>query len=174
MYTPSKKEILGFVRESNAIEGIFEDGAHPLVRDHISAIGYAITTLQEGNLPTYSDVHRILLASEPEKTPGVYRRVGVRVGNYIAPAPELVLGLMDDHWETVLGGAEQDDIEQWTWDMHFAFESIHPYIDGNGRVGRIGMNALRLRHGISWTTIRAEDRWEYYQRIVDYRARDPQ
>lgn len=175
MYIPSEEEILDFVRESNAIEGIFEGGTHPLVQDHISAIDYAIATLQEGNLPTYSDVHRILLASEPEKTPGLYRQVGVRVGSYVAPAPVYVPSLMADHWDTVLSGIKQGDIEQWTWDMHFAFESIHPYIDGNGRVGRVGMNALRLWHGLSWTTIRAEDKWEYYQRITDYRgARNPQ
>ena len=167
MYIPSKGEILDFVRESNAIESIFEHDDHPLVRDHISAIDYAIVTLQKGNLPTYSNVHRILLASQPKKPSGLYRQVGVRVRGYIAPPPSVVAGLMVDYWDTVLEGPKQEDIEQWIWDMHFEFESIHPFIDGNGRVGRAGMNTLRLWHGLSWTTIRAEDRWEYYQKITD-------
>ena len=169
MYIPSEEEILDFVCESNAIEGIFENDIHPLVRDHISAINHAIAALKEGNLPTYLDVHRILLASEPEKLPGSYRQVLVRVGSYIAPPPAIVEKLMIDYWATVLEGPKQGDVEQWIWDMHFEFESIHPFIDGNGRVGRIGMNALRLWHGLSWITICAKDRWEYYQRIMDYR-----
>lgn len=169
MYIPSEEEILNFVYESNAIEGISEDNPHPLVRDHVSAIDYVIATLQEGSLPTYPNVHRILLASEPKKTPGLYRRGRVRVGVYVAPHPTLVPVLMANHWNAALEGPKQGDIEQWAWDMHFEFESIHPFIDGNGRVGRIGMNALRLWHGLSWITIRAEDREEYYQMITDYR-----
>ena len=124
MYIPSKKEILDFVRESNAIESIFESDSHPLVQDHIAAIAYVLATLQEERLPTYSDIHRILLASEPEKTPGLYRQVGVQVADYIAPAPVFVMGLMDDYWGIVLAGPKQEDIDQWTWDMHFEFESI--------------------------------------------------
>jgi len=170
MYIPNKEEILEFVRQSNAIENIFEDGSHPLVRDHISAIEYAITTFRKGNLPIYLDVHRILLASEPEKTPGVYRKILVRVGNYVAPPPELVKKLMTNHWDTVLGGPRQKDVEQWIWNMHCEFESIHPFIDGNGRVGRIDMNALRLWHGLPWITIRADERRGYYQRITNYRT----
>ncbi len=171
MHTPSKKEILNFVRESNAIENIFEDDTHLLVSDHISAIEYALVTLQEGSLPTYSDIHRILLTSEPEKTPGLYRQVRVRVGSCAVPSPALLEELMTNHWNTVLAGPEQKATKQWVWDMHFEFESIHPFIDGNGRVGRVVMNALRLRHGLSWITIRAKDRWEYYQKIKDYRKR---
>jgi len=44
---------------------------------------------------------------------------------------------------------------------HFAFVYIHPYMDGNGRMGRFLMNAMMAAGGYSWTIIPVERRTEY-------------
>lgn len=44
---------------------------------------------------------------------------------------------------------------------HFMFVYIHPYFDGNGRLGRFLMNLMLASGGYSWTVIRLEDRKEY-------------
>lgn len=44
---------------------------------------------------------------------------------------------------------------------HFAFVYIHPYIDGNGRMGRFMMNAMMAAGGYSWTIVPVESRVEY-------------
>ena len=44
---------------------------------------------------------------------------------------------------------------------HFVFVYIHPYMDGNGRLGRFLMNAMLASGGFSWTVIRVERRGEY-------------
>jgi Fic family protein len=44
---------------------------------------------------------------------------------------------------------------------HFAFVYIHPYMDGNGRMGRFLMNAMMSAGGYSWTIVPVERRAEY-------------
>jgi Fic family protein len=44
---------------------------------------------------------------------------------------------------------------------HFMFVFIHPYIDGNGRVGRFLMNTMLASGGYPWTVIHMEQRLEY-------------
>ena len=44
---------------------------------------------------------------------------------------------------------------------HFAFVFIHPYMDGNGRIGRFLMNVMLAAGGYSWTVIPVERRNEY-------------
>jgi Fic family protein len=44
---------------------------------------------------------------------------------------------------------------------HFAFVYIHPYMDGNGRIGRFLMNAMMAAGGYSWTIVPVERRAEY-------------
>lgn len=44
---------------------------------------------------------------------------------------------------------------------HFIFVFIHPYMDGNGRIGRFLMNTMLASGGFPWTVIRLEQRTQY-------------
>ena len=68
-----------------------------------------------------------------------------------------------------LVGAGQPS-EQELWDLHHEFEHIHPFIDGNGRTGRLWLNALRLRCGYPWLTVRFAERHSYYDAIQQWEA----
>jgi Fic family protein len=95
-------------------------------------------------------LHRILADGVMDQgEAGRYRSIGVRVGRYTPPAPQEVTGLMFellDWWNKK--SAELSPVISAAI-VHFRFESIHPFADGNGRTGR----ALAL--------------WELYRRGFD-------
>ena len=50
---------------------------------------------------------------------------------------------------------------------HFIFVYLHPYIDGNGRMGRFLMNAMLASGGYPWTVIPVEERCEYMKTLEE-------
>ena len=54
---------------------------------------------------------------------------------------------------------------------HFIFVFIHPYMDGNGRMGRFLMNAMLASGGYPWTVIPVEQRERYMQALEDASVR---
>lgn len=62
---------------------------------------------------------------------GVYRNCSVRVGNYVPPSYNRVPNLMNEFIDA-FNKKELSPLE-----LHYMFESIHPFVDGNGRLGRI-------------------------------------
>lgn len=87
--------------------------------------------LQEGKL-TLDDIIVLGQMIEPEKNKDGLRTVGVRVGDHVCPPPAEVPGLLKIFIEQFPAlNAEE---------AYFSFEEIHPFVDGNGRVGKIVLN----------------------------------
>ena len=87
--------------------------------------------------------HRLLMEHDPRAKPGEYRSTqnwiggdgwGPRRAVYVPPPPELVVGLIDDLIAYANSSVEHPLITAAV--VHAQFESIHPFVDGNGRVGR--------------------------------------
>lgn len=73
-----------------------------------------------------------------DRAPGEFRRTQVHIGSdrrYVPPPPNELLPCLDD-FEKFLNEADQIDPLIRTYLAHYQFEAIHPFIDGNGRVGR--------------------------------------
>ena len=89
---------------------------------------------QYDRLTDLLEAHKVLMDGLVEK-PGSFRNVNVRVGTHIAPPHERVNGLMNELFvwlkETELHSLIVSSI------FHYEFEFIHPFEDGNGRVGRL-------------------------------------
>lgn len=159
------------VLESNAIENIFAGKNHHLFTDHMAAAGLVLKSGGEmGNLLTPEDIHKVLMWRELPKA-GEFRTVGVRVGPYRKPGPEQVGKLMEKWKASLKEELEKgpnltlEQKEKLAWHCHHWFEAIHPFIDGNGRTGRLILNNIRLLLGIPWLIVIFLERESYYDSI---------
>ncbi len=177
---PTDEELAYFVEQSNMIEGEPTESEHPLFVSHLNAARHAADVGVRGRPLDPRDIHATIMAPEPGKMPGRYRTVRVWVGSGEKLDPEQVPSGMDmlyiatmntlrASYQGVLQGISADA----AWNLHHWFESIHPFIDGNGRTGRTWMNYLRLRMGSPWLTVTYRGRWDYYDLIASWEREHP-
>ena len=118
-------------------------------------------------------IHQILMGGIDDSIAGRYRRKGeyVRVGTHIAPAPEHVELMLENvliNYTSDLNTYFLDKIALF----HLKFESIHPFCDGNGRLGRVIINFQLLQLGLPRIIIRNSEKKRYYQAFRDYADKD--
>ena len=67
-----------------------------------------------------------------------------------------------------------DIIEQFllSFDAHYELVTIHPWVDGNGRMSRLIMNYIQFEYGLVPTKVNKEDKAEYIQALADSREQD--
>jgi len=109
-------------------------------------------------------LHKMLITNINDEIAGRFRRKGeyVRVGFYVAPAPEQVEGLIKDAITEYKSDFISFFIEKIAR-FHLEFEHIHPFIDGNGRIGRILINFQLIRMGFPPVIIRNKGKKHYYE-----------
>jgi Fic family protein len=124
---------------------------------------------------THEDVfklHRILAAEVMDQgTAGRYRTIRVRVGGYVPPPPEDVSGLMFEllTWWNKESASLSPVLSSAM--VHYRFEAIHPFADGNGRAGRalalweLYRRGFDTHHIFSVDEFYWEDRPRYYQAL---------
>ena len=114
-------------------------------------------------------LHRMLLGGIDDGIAGRFRRAGeyVRIGMHIAPAPERVERMMSEalvEYSSNLDAYFLEKIAQF----HLDFEHIHPFCDGNGRLGRVLMNFQLLKLGLPRIIIRNSEKQHYYRAFQEY------
>lgn len=135
-------------------------------------VGYIRTKSQENeiNKETILLLHQMLIGGINDQIAGRFRTKGeyVRIGTHIAPAPEHVESMID---ATLL--EYTSDFNSYFLDkigkFHLDFETIHPFNDGNGRIGRVLINYQLQRLGFPGVIIRDREKKDYYTSFGDYR-----
>lgn len=115
-------------------------------------------------------LHQMLITGIDDDIAGRFRKKGeyVRVGTHIAPAPEHVERMVESallEYSSELDEYFIDKIAKF----HLDFETIHPFCDGNGRIGRVLINYQLLRLGFPRIIVRDKEKKIYYQSFSDYR-----
>jgi Fic family protein len=119
------------------------------------------------------DLHRILAGEVMDQgEAGRYRTIAVRVGRYLPPPPLEVSGLMFELLEWWNKKAVQLSPVLSSAILHYRFESIHPFADGNGRTGRalalweLYRRGFDSHHIFSVDEYYWEDRPRYYKELA--------
>jgi len=124
---------------------------------------------RELNLEVILFLHNMLMANIRDDVAGRFRKHDeyVRVGSHIAPDPKEVVGRLEKML-VEYNGASQDNIIKRIARLHLAFEYTHPFVDGNGRIGRVINNYLLIREGFVPINIKFIDRKKYYDAFREF------
>jgi Fic family protein len=114
-------------------------------------------------------MHQMLITNINDSIAGRFREKGeyVRVGSYIAPAPEHVESMIDGILSEYSDNSESHTVDKIA-KFHLDFEGVHPFIDGNGRMGRVIMNYQLMQSGFPVVIIRNKEKKYYYQSFKDF------
>ena len=124
---------------------------------------------QELTLDVILSLHQMLLANIRDEVAGRFRKDGeyVRVGNHIAPDPKAVLECLGKMLAEYNASSHENIIKRIAL-LHLTFEYIHPFIDGNGRIGRVINNYLLIREGFVPINIKFIDKNKYYEAFKEF------
>lgn len=149
-------------------------------KEHMEVIGHKeafdyVRQLVSENAPIsekiIKDIHYFVLADKKDDR-GVYRRVPVTImGAAHEPVqPYLIVPKMEELLERYK--SSEEDIVTKMARFHIEFEGIHPFIDGNGRTGRLLVNLELMKAGFPPIDIKFTDRLKYYQAFDEYYVKD--
>jgi Fic family protein len=89
--------------------------------------------------------------------------VALKGWRYVPPNPRKIRDLIDG-LESFANRADLDPVTR-ALIVHLEFVTIHPFLDGNGRLGRLLMNLVLLSGGLPWVTIRSDERMPFFKSI---------
>ena len=149
------------------------------LKDHMEALGHKeafdfVSELVKNNVPisesVIKQIHYLVLADKKNDR-GVYRKIPVRImGAKHEPVqpyliePKMEQLLIDFNKST-------EHIVTKLARFHIEFESIHPFIDGNGRTGRLLVNLELMKAGFPPIDIKFTDRIAYYNAFDEYHTK---
>lgn len=149
------------------------------LKDHMEAVGHKeafdyVRELVKENAPltesVIKQIHYLVLADKKDDR-GVYRRIPVRImGAHHEPVQPYLIGPKMEQLLLDYAASEAHIVTKLAR-FHIEFEGIHPFIDGNGRTGRLLVNLELMKAGYPPIDIKFTDRVAYYDAFDAYHVR---
>ena len=148
------------------------------LKDHLEVVGYKEAfqyveelAKQDKDLSEFDikSIHNLVLTDRPEDR-GTFRRVNVRIAGALTNPvqPYLIEPKIEELLNNYKVWSKTMHIVERVANFHLQFESIHPFIDGNGRTGRLIMNLQLIKEGLPAINIKFADRRKYYDAFDEY------
>ena len=156
------------------------------VSNYVHALDYGLKRRSE--LPVclrmIRELHEILLKDVrgEQKAPGQFRKVqnwitgssgrSIEQASYVPPPPEKMLAVLDAFEKFINSPLGEIPVLVWLAMVHYQFEAIHPFLDGNGRIGRLLVTLLFCIKGLLdkpllyLSAYFERRREEYYERLL--------
>lgn len=156
------------VSKDYSLREVFETKNLARVYEYIKAKKDTIVLNQE----TILFIHGLLIGGIDDAIAGRFRKQHeyVRVGKHVAPAPEHIMRMIEvllDEYKT----NHDTDIFAKIASFHLQFETIHPFCDGNGRIGRVLINLQLQGYGYPNIIIRDKEKHLYYKTFSYFREK---
>ena len=146
------------------------------LKDHMEAVGHKeafefVSELVKQNEPLseriIKQIHFLVLVGNKDDR-GVYRKVPVHImgAKHEPVQPYMIEPKMEELLKSFMESKEH--IITKLARFHIEFEGIHPFIDGNGRTGRLLVNLELMKTGYPPIDIKFTDRMEYYKAFDEY------
>ena len=139
------------------------------------ALDFIRTTKEHISLKLLKEIHKIVFKNS-KKFAGEFRNPGeeVVVANQLGQivhegAPQSrIIALLQELIDWYISNKDKYPALILAAVVHNQFENIHPFADGNGRVGRIILNNILLKHNLPPINIELRNRYEYYASLHAY------
>ena len=166
-----KKDVEKFIHESNKIEDENSIVAHDDAMKAWEYLKYKSFLTPEVIL----GVHHFLMGRIAPEIAGEWRTCAVRIGGHTKKFVSTQLIQEQVNNVLLMMGTSpelpQKDLEDWVINSHVLFEDVHPFVDGNGRTGRLIYLWHRMKLGLPIHIIHADmdkkgekgEQWAYYQ-----------
>ncbi len=154
------------VSKEYSLREVFEAKNLARVYDYIRRKSMTLPLTNE----TILFLHNLLIGGIDDTIAGRYRSAGeyVRVGGHIAPAPEHIMRMVEELLHTYATDHSENILEKIAR-FHLQFEHIHPFNDGNGRIGRVLINFQLQQYGYPPVIIRDKEKTIYYDTFKKFR-----
>lgn len=157
------------------------------VRNYLQALNHGLNLLKRLplSLRFIREIHRVLMTGvrggTPDKTPGEFRKsqnwigsvgAGLHEATFVPPPPATLLAHLDDLEKYLHDDSVVLPIVVRCAFIHYQFEVIHPFLDGNGRVGRLLIIFFLIHTGVLKAPLLylsayfEKHRTEYYTRLM--------
>lgn len=150
-----------FLKESNAIEEVYDD----LSLERSVRAWFYLLDFDSLSPALIKQTHKLLMIGQPihDFERGYWRQQRIWIGNNLVPW-EFIPQAMDEWVKDAMTSVKVPGPDGHHIKLdHISFERIHPFIDGNGRMGRLLMNWQRVKAKLPILVIKESEKADYYE-----------
>lgn len=147
---------------------------HLEAKNHKEALDYLYEIIEQGSSHTISEhliknLHSLVIQEIDSSIAGQYRKVDVFITgtDHVPPSAIEVPYKMQELVVWARENYKKMTIVDFATLFHHKFVHIHPFQDGNGRVGRLLMNVFLMQYGFPIAIIQKNDRQKYYRSLAE-------